>query len=455
MGLFENLRFGFAPEYAEFRLLLLQIGEQEQKRFLQALKNQLGEAAEPQARDRALERVSDELSQLRGVCEAIRQTTDGAVRSELRETQAQCEAMLDAALRLEKEIRPLYELSDEIRKDLRSDADFQKLLAAAAGMECLPELRQSLQRVESALSALSQRAAEPAPPTPAPRDDRELQRLQAELQRFQAERQTFAAELQRMQAENAQAQAAYKGLTAKNARLLSEQKDMQAELARLRDENERLRKAGGGLPKAAATEAVPAVAAAAETAAVPANPYALGGARMCFTTAEEVARRFGDTAPMDRFFADVDESSLYRKIYARFRKRLDKALAQADEADELHELLATVFAQLVYNDLLKGLIVSAYRKQKNGEAALEARLLAAINEYLLAAGVYNRTDSRVGGQAAEQDFLDMQMIPDRQTKGLPKNTITEIELYPYYVDYQDEDGTRQSLCTQGVMVVIA
>lgn len=182
------------------------------------------------------------------------------------------------------------------------------------------------------------------------------------------------------------------------------------------------------------------------------NPYALPRKEYCFDSAEAAARRFSRTKPLDDFFAGVDTNNSYYKIYQSYLKKLAKLLEVAAEG-ELEDLLGRILT-LIYDTLLKKLMVPIYRGRKSGEAEFENGLLPALNKYLSSAGFYTRTDMRVGSLMAEKDYEDMDMIYDSQNQGLPKGTITEIELYPYYIDYMDENGKKRQLHTSGRMMVI-
>ena len=113
------------------------------------------------------------------------------------------------------------------------------------------------------------------------------------------------------------------------------------------------------------------------------------------------------------------------------------------------------FLSVMEEDLLKKVMVAVYRGIKANKPGTGKALLQAVNQYLEHAGVYNRTDIKVGDLIKDCDYDDMEFIVDKATVGKRSKEITEIELYPYYINYIDEDGENRKAHTQGKMIVIA
>lgn len=187
------------------------------------------------------------------------------------------------------------------------------------------------------------------------------------------------------------------------------------------------------------------------------NPYRITANRekylICADDREHALAGLGNTMILDQFFENISSDNSYKKMYERYKKKLRKCLEQAEE-DELEDVLNAV-ASVIQSDLLKKIMVAIYRGKKGENSEFEDKLLKVVNHYLESIGFYTRDNICVGGILKNEDYEDMEFIKDERTTGKKHGEITEIELYPYYINYVDEDGQKRNVHTQGMMIVIA
>lgn len=167
---------------------------------------------------------------------------------------------------------------------------------------------------------------------------------------------------------------------------------------------------------------------------------------------ENVMARLGNTMIMEKFFEDVPQNNPYKKMYERYKKKLRKCIEEMDDDDELEDCLSVVVS-VVQGDLLKKMMIAIYRGKKRGSSVFEDKLLPAVNAYLEFVGFYIRDNIHIGDVLKDEDFEDMEFIKDERSTGRKHGEITEIELYPYYINYFDEDGKKRKIHTQGMMIV--
>lgn len=169
---------------------------------------------------------------------------------------------------------------------------------------------------------------------------------------------------------------------------------------------------------------------------------------------ERVLSRICNPSPVDDFFMNIPSDNVYKKLFERYKKNIRKCADRVSQEDDLEDTL-NLISSVVQDDLLKRIVLPIYRGMKTGGAETEKKLLARINEYLQGIGFYTRDNIRVGQIMTDKDFDDMEFIRDDRGEGGRHGEITEIELYPYYLNYIDETGKREFVHTQGKMIVIA
>lgn len=163
--------------------------------------------------------------------------------------------------------------------------------------------------------------------------------------------------------------------------------------------------------------------------------------------------KFSNMAGLNSFFESVPDNDPYKKMYAGFVRGIRNAAAKVSSRDDIGNVLNS-FVAVVQNDLVNKLIVAVYRGMKNKKSDYEEQMLAAINQYLESVGFYSR-NIQVGELLKKEDYEDMEVIKGERSEGMQRGEITEIELYPYYINYVDKGGRQRSVHTHGMMTVCA
>lgn len=430
MRISEIFRFVFSSEYKPLRELVLKLDRKSLQRLLRQSRN-TGELQELPAQGLEQE-IMDLREELRIACEryeTVSRESAADMKQALEQIQQDigqlnvCPEMVPTEVtkqlvELQRELQLLQALCRNAAPELPAvssitENDVRQIAAAVFDEWHISELHRSGKLMNEKLDRI-------AGTTQARTQDSALRQVAEQLQRANG---TLQTENDRLRQENVSLQEEFQ----------KKSKAFQAQIERLQAQIDVLRK----------TSIVPVQ---------PKNPYALPRKGYCFNGAKEAAQQFSRTKPLDDFFAGVDTNHSYHKIYQSYLRKLDKIL-EAEAEVELEDFLGRILT-LIYDALLKKLMVPIYRGRKSGEVEFENGLLSALNKYLSCAGVYTRTDMQVGSLMAEKDYEDMDMIYNSQTQGLPQGTITEIELYPYYIDYVDESGEKRQLHTSGRMMVI-
>lgn len=329
------------------------------------------------------------------------------------------------------------------------DGTAQRLAGCAeASRGGLDVLHQALKRQEDIQKALEQDQArslqvlEQLQSCTAPQSGEQIEKLQSELKRYQglyqqaadqleqykAQIQSIAAEAKHASEELKRWQGGYQALSQTLAARDEEIRQLQARLDRLEQKR----------PQDGPPASVPAPLA-------PISPKTLN----------VFLERVLDTDELDRFLAENNDGNgeKYQKMFERYKKDLRKRVEGLDADDDLESTLQSILA--VIQDRLLKKVVAAASKGAQGGDPLETGLMERLHEYLKCMGLYPRDTIFVGKIADDGDFNDMEPIPARQAGGHRQREIVSIELYPYYLDFIDEDGEQNRVNTQGLMVVIA
>lgn len=164
--------------------------------------------------------------------------------------------------------------------------------------------------------------------------------------------------------------------------------------------------------------------------------------------------KFTNTAILDSFFESVSDNDPYKKMYASFVRSIRNEVRRFNVRSEIGDILRSLIT-VIQNELVNKMIVAIYRGMKTRKSDYEEKLLMAVNQYLESAGFYCRDSIQVGGLLKKEDYDDMEVIKGERSEGKQRGEITEIELYPYYINYVDKGGRQKSLHTHGMMTVSA
>lgn len=184
-----------------------------------------------------------------------------------------------------------------------------------------------------------------------------------------------------------------------------------------------------------------------------------------------------NTSEVDRVFEKFPDSK-YEKIWLRFKMDISKRIKDISEDDDM-ETIATDILKPVDVHIINKMLIALYRgkcsKQENRNS-MEYELLKELNAYLSACGFYAK-EFRPGEQLTDDELLLVEPIyvdgkteiqtnsafspmklnfsdtSDGNGKMLRSGTILEIILYPYFLDFIDEDGEVQHAQTEGKLVI--
>lgn len=164
--------------------------------------------------------------------------------------------------------------------------------------------------------------------------------------------------------------------------------------------------------------------------------------------------KFSNTAILDSFFESVSDNDPYKKMYVGFVRSIRSEVRRFNVRGEIGDILHALVA-VIQNELVNKMIVAIYRGMKTRKSDYEEQLLAAVNQYLESVGFYSRDSIQVGGLLKKEDYDDMEVIKGEKNEAKQQGEITEIELYPYYINYVDKGGRQRSVHTHGMMTVSA
>ncbi len=160
-----------------------------------------------------------------------------------------------------------------------------------------------------------------------------------------------------------------------------------------------------------------------------------------------------DTSILDDFFENTDGSAAYYNMYEKYNKNICQCVNEIDGNGNIEDALNAML-RVLHRDLLKEMVVAIYRNLKQGNIDLEMKLLDALNQYLSDNGFYTRNSVAAGKRMTEKDYDDMEFYRDATATGGKQGEITEVELYPYYLNYLKENGAHGTVHTRGSMMVI-
>lgn len=165
-----------------------------------------------------------------------------------------------------------------------------------------------------------------------------------------------------------------------------------------------------------------------------------------------------DMAAIEEFLrqSDYDKKELFIKNIEKYQKNLRRFVERIklDEYDEdsLSEDVTVKFWGIVSKNLLANTMVAVYRGQEENPE-FYGPFLQQLNAYLSRCGVYTR-DVVPGNSFTEKELDDMAIIPKNTLNKGDDGIIDEVEQLPYYMDYYNDDGDKESLQCDGKMVVL-
>ena len=151
---------------------------------------------------------------------------------------------------------------------------------------------------------------------------------------------------------------------------------------------------------------------------------------------------------------DADNKKAYLMILENYHKQLDRAVTKFsyDDEEDLSERASSTFFDLLGKHILNNLAVALYRslEYKMDDAVL--LIVDSLNNYLVGCGVTTvsvKPNEKITKEIASVCSIMIEHVDDRAKD----DHILEVEKLPYYLDYIDEDGDKDKLCSNGKITV--
>lgn len=152
---------------------------------------------------------------------------------------------------------------------------------------------------------------------------------------------------------------------------------------------------------------------------------------------------------------EADNKKAYLMILENYHKQLDRAVTKFsydDEDEDLSERASSTFFDLLGKHILNNLAVALYRslEYKMDDAVL--LIVDSLNNYLVGCGVSTvrvKPNEKITKEIASACSIMIEHVDDRAMD----DQILEVEKLPYYLDYIDEDGDKDKLCSNGKITV--
>lgn len=410
MGFWENIKFAFSSEYLELRKLLIENSKKYPADELAAVLNQLLEGQD--SLGRVMISGFDEVQALRAELDQVKQILEEdrrgkTAQDEEKLTKEELEQMISAAMEHAANEKNVNTALKE--QDSRIYSYYQTVNAKLDEIRAAETEQGKIQR--SLLSFAEQWVKTEGPSAQDQVLKKRIQDLEGDLERERSKGQVLANQNLALRADIQKLEKALKEKTPK--------------------------------PKPPKADS---------------NPYLITANKAKYLIdagdRANVVSRLGNTIILEKFFQGVPSDNTYNKMYQRYKNTLRKCMGAVTEDDEMEDIMES-FVSVVYSDFLKKIMVAVYNGRKRGQSQFEDELLGAANRYLESAGFYTRDNIQVGDMLKDGDYEDMEFLKDESVQGKRKMEITEIELYPYYINYVDEEGEKRAVHTQGLMIIAA
>mgnify|MGYP000853569139 CR=1 FL=1 len=157
-----------------------------------------------------------------------------------------------------------------------------------------------------------------------------------------------------------------------------------------------------------------------------------------------------------RFPIAQDAARSFSKNLLRGKTALEKFYHRFDfegyDAEELSEEVTRKFFGVIAENVLDNIVVGIYRGGQ--DAGGYAEFLKKVNDCLSKYGIYTREvlpgTAFTSSLAADID----PPIPKKTMDASKDGVIDEVELLPYFMDYEDEDGNREFVCKRGKIICL-
>lgn len=153
---------------------------------------------------------------------------------------------------------------------------------------------------------------------------------------------------------------------------------------------------------------------------------------------------------------DEDDKAIYKKLMNSYKKNITKSLAKLKidtlEDYEISEAIVTAVGENVKDIITSKLILCLCERLRNGSYQYH-ELLDSINSYLCSIGFYTEV-IKVGEKITDREnSIHMDTIYEKTDDKSKHGIISEIDAYPYLINFIDEDENPSVFVCKGSCVV--
>lgn len=152
--------------------------------------------------------------------------------------------------------------------------------------------------------------------------------------------------------------------------------------------------------------------------------------------------------------SNFEKKDSYRRNIEKYQKAISKKMDKLDVSDEEISIDAgDALSSCLKEYLLHNVVISIYRGIKNNPKELFYKeLLEEINKYLEKLHVYTG-ELKVGTKLTEKDIEQNEIIKLPTDNKEKEGIIAEIEMQPYFINYDDDGVIEQRACYGQIMVL--
>jgi hypothetical protein len=156
---------------------------------------------------------------------------------------------------------------------------------------------------------------------------------------------------------------------------------------------------------------------------------------------------------------DTEESRIYLKNISSYKKQIEKFKAKVvpgkiDE-DERSEILTNKFVTTLKDYFITKFLPSIYNGTEDRLNPFNRDLLRYVNSYLKNIFVYSGSysDYKIGKNPNDENYKYIDIATTKTNDKKLHETIKEVEMLPYFIDYRDEDGIIKRNWIQGKVTI--
>lgn len=151
--------------------------------------------------------------------------------------------------------------------------------------------------------------------------------------------------------------------------------------------------------------------------------------------------------------SNFEKKDSYLRNIAKYQKAISKKMDKLDVSDEEISVDAgDALSSCLKEYLLHNVVISIYRGIKNNpEELFYKELLKEINQYLEKLHVYTG-ELQVDAKLTEKDIEQNEIIKLPTDNKEKEDIIAEIEMQPYFINYDDDGVIEQRACYGQIMV---